>query len=117
MSVENSGGATGKGWLPGQSGNPGGRPKGIAALAREHKDKALAVLVEAMDDADGRVRIAAAREVLDRGFGKPITMTADVSNKLDDMDDDAIDAALDAIRSVIRTRGDAGTDQGPATAH
>lgn len=29
----------------GVSGNPGGRPKGIAALAREHKDKALDVLV------------------------------------------------------------------------
>lgn len=117
MTVENSGGATGKGWMPGQSGNPGGRPKGIAALAREHKDKALSVLVAAMDDDDGRVRIAAAREVLDRGFGKPVAMTADVSNKLDDLDDDAIDAALDAIRSVIRTRSDADQNEGPATTH
>ena len=100
---------------PGQTGNPGGRPKGIAALAREHKDKALQVLVEALDEDDGRIRIAAAREILDRGFGKAVVMTADVSDKLDDMDDDAIDAALDAIRSVIKDRNapdqNAGTPQ------
>lgn len=30
-----TGGATGKGWKPGQSGNPGGRPKGLAAAVRE----------------------------------------------------------------------------------
>ena len=32
---------------PGKTGNPGGRPKGIAAKAREHTDKALDVLVAA----------------------------------------------------------------------
>jgi len=37
---------------PGQSGNPGGRPKGIAAKAREHTDKAVEVLVAALDEAD-----------------------------------------------------------------
>jgi hypothetical protein len=99
------------------TGNPGGRPKGIAALAREHKDKALSVLVEAMDDDDGRVRIAAAREILDRGFGKSVVMTADVSDKLDDMDDDAIDAALDAIRSVIKDRNASSEDAGKAQTH
>lgn len=29
------GGVTGKGFLPGQSGNPGGRPKGLVSLVRE----------------------------------------------------------------------------------
>lgn len=90
---------------PGASGNPGGRPKGIAALAREHKDKAVQVLVDGMDSKDQRVQIAAAREILDRGFGKPVTMSADVTDRLDDLDDDAIDTALNAIRSVIADRG------------
>lgn len=40
MAVQNNGlgtrtgGITGRGFLPGQSGNPGGRPKGLAAAAR-----------------------------------------------------------------------------------
>ena len=55
---------------PGRSGNPGGRPKGIAALARAHTDKAVQVLVDGMDSTDERVKIAAAKEILDRGYGK-----------------------------------------------
>ena len=101
----------------GQSGNPGGRPKGIAALAREHKDKALEVLVAGLDNADAKVQIAAAREILDRGYGKPVTMTADVSDRLDDLDDDALISALDAIRHVIRSGDKAGEGTGPQTAH
>ena len=59
---------------PGQSGNPGGRPKGeakVRAAAREHTDTALGVLVSAMADEDVRVRIKAAEVILDRGWGKP----------------------------------------------
>ena len=102
---------------PGQSGNPGGRPKGIAAKAREHTDKALDVLVSALDDADTRVQIAAAKEILDRGFGKPVTMTADVSKRLDDMDDASLDTAIDALRAAIGSSDDAGTREGTQTAH
>ncbi|WP_245514670.1 MULTISPECIES: DUF5681 domain-containing protein, partial [unclassified Mesorhizobium] len=86
---------------PGQSGNPGGRPKGIAAKAREHADRAVEVLAEALDDDDTKTRIAAAKEILDRGFGKALTMTADVSNKLDDLNDDAIDSAIAVLRAAI----------------
>lgn len=59
---------------PGQSGNPGGRPKGEARVrdaAREHTDAALNVLVEAMTDPDKRIAIKAAEVLLDRGWGKP----------------------------------------------
>lgn len=59
---------------PGQSGNPGGRPKGEAKVreaAREHTEAALAVLVGALSDEDARVRIKAAETLLDRGWGKP----------------------------------------------
>ena len=99
MSVQKSGGVTGKGWVKGQSGNPGGRPKGIGKLAREHGDKALDVLVAALADDDGRVRIAAAREILDRGYGKPVTMTADVTNRLEELDDDFLEAAIAQLRA------------------
>lgn len=102
---------------PGVSGNPGGRPRGIAAIAREHKDKAVSVLVEGMGDDDAKVRIAAAREILDRGFGKPVTMSADVTDRLDDLDDDAIDAALTAVRDVIASRGEADADPDSPTRH
>ena len=86
---------------PGKSGNPGGRPKGIAAKAREHTDKALAVLVAAMDDSDARVRIAAANSILDRGYGKPVAMTADVTKRLDDWEDDELDTAIDGIKAAL----------------
>lgn len=59
---------------PGQSGNPGGRPKGeakVRAAAREHTETAIAVLVASMADEDARVRISAAQALLDRGWGKP----------------------------------------------
>lgn len=117
MAVENNGGITGKGWLPGQSGNPGGRPKGIAAIAREHTDKAVQVLVEGMESADERVKLAAAKEILDRGYGKAPVFTADLTGKLDDLDDNALDAALSAIRDAIRAGSEDGSGKGKATAH
>jgi hypothetical protein len=60
----------------GKSGNPGGRPKEIAdlkALARVHTELALKVLVDIIKDKQrsGNARVAAAREILDRGYGKP----------------------------------------------
>lgn len=59
---------------PGQSGNPSGRPKvagKVKELARVHTEEAIAVLVAALSDDNGRTRIAAAEALLDRGYGKP----------------------------------------------
>ena len=71
---------------PGQSGNPGGRPKGEAKIreaAREHTDAALGVLVTALGDEDARVRLKAAEVILDRGWGKPAqTIGGDPENPL-----------------------------------
>lgn len=61
-------------FVKGQSGNPGGRPKGEAKVreaAQAAGPKALAVLVDALKDDDARVRIKAAEILLDRGFGRP----------------------------------------------
>jgi hypothetical protein len=62
-------------WKPGQSGNPSGLSKeafALAAAARERLNLALAALDRAVVCGDSRVEIVAARELLDRGFGKPI---------------------------------------------
>jgi hypothetical protein len=60
---------------PGEpSRNPSGRPKkdyDLAAMAQAHAKKAVEVLVEVMSDvgATPSARVAAASEILDRGFG------------------------------------------------
>ena len=105
------------GFKKGQSGNPGGRPKGIASKAREHGDKALDVLAKALDDDDTKVRITAAKELLDRGYGKPLTMTADVSNRLDDLDDDTLGSAIAALRAAVGASDEADGGTGSQTAH
>ena len=102
---------------PGTTGNPGGRPKGIAAIARQHTDRAVEVLVNAMGSDDERVQIAAAKEILDRGYGKAPVFTADLTKRLDDLDDDALDAAIDAIRDALRNGSAAGDGARPQTTH
>jgi len=62
-------------FVKGQSGNPGGRPKAVmpdgrtlSEAAREHSPQALEVLVKALKDPVAC--FAAAKELLDRGFGR-----------------------------------------------
>lgn len=58
-------------WKPGQSGNPGGRPRVVAdiqALARQHTEAAVRALVAALGSP--RERVAAAQALLDRGYGR-----------------------------------------------
>jgi hypothetical protein len=61
---------------PGNSGNPGGRPKEIAhlkELARQHTPEAIHILAAIMMDAKepAAARVRAAEALLDRGWGKP----------------------------------------------
>jgi hypothetical protein len=60
----------------GQSGNPGGRPRGFAEVhdaARAHSIAAVATLARIATDttAPPAAQVAAANALLDRGWGKP----------------------------------------------
>lgn len=64
-------------FLPGNNANPGGRPKGFAAMIREQTgggkelvDFALKILRSRLEDT--RVRLQAMEWLADRGFGKAV---------------------------------------------
>src|SRR5712671_5404879 len=60
---------------PGQSGNPGGRPKEdgeVRRLAREYCREAIERLVQWMRQGDNpKASVSACQVILDRGFGRP----------------------------------------------
>jgi hypothetical protein len=60
---------------PGQSGNPGGRPKdaSLCLLARAHTQAAIKALVSIMNNlrSPAAARVSAACALLGRGYGKP----------------------------------------------
>jgi hypothetical protein len=65
----------------GQSGNPGGRvgvPAEVRDLPRQHSTEAIERLIHWMKSDDGRISVAAANALLDRGFGRP-TQLIDLS--------------------------------------
>jgi len=58
----------------GQSGNPGGRPKGersVREIAQQHTAAAMETLVAVMQTGKNSERVQAATALLDRGWGKP----------------------------------------------
>lgn len=66
----------GRPFRPGQSGNPGGRPKSLTEfrlVARGHSARALRVLLGIMQSkkASAAARVAAVRELFDRAWGRP----------------------------------------------
>ena len=74
----------------GESGNPGGRPKVLAEvqeLARQHAPSAIVELARlALKAKSETARIAAIRELLDRGYGRPrqaVEVSAPVGDPLD----------------------------------
>src|SRR5512145_1014294 len=59
----------------GESGNPGGRPKLPAEMREIFQSRgfeAAEILVKHLRASDPRVSVAAAKEILDRAYGKPV---------------------------------------------
>jgi hypothetical protein len=89
----------GRPFVKGRSGNPGGRPRvagTLRDLARAHAPEAIEELARlALKAKSETARIAAIRELLDRGYGKPLQFLA--------ADDDAIppDMTADELREDI----------------
>jgi hypothetical protein len=68
-------------WVPGTSGNAGGRPKspdGLRTRLAELSPHAVERLAELLDSAEERVRLEAAKTILDRHLGRP-AIQADIS--------------------------------------
>lgn len=66
-------------WRPGESGNPGGRPRktpdemALVEACRAKAPEAMRVLASLMKAADkDSVRLQAALAILERGFGRPL---------------------------------------------
>jgi hypothetical protein len=65
----------------------------IAARAQDHAAAALAALAAVLDDdeAPAPARISAAEAILNRGFGRPMTMVKVDTNQLDRFTDEQLD--------------------------
>ncbi|MDE2100282.1 MAG: hypothetical protein KGL39_23730 [Patescibacteria group bacterium] len=67
----------GRPFPPGNSANPGGRPKlpedvkHVRELARQYTEQAIEGLLDALQNGSGPAKVAAANALLDRGWGKP----------------------------------------------
>lgn len=65
-------------WKPGQSGNPGGRPRisrEVRELAQAHTVEAIETLVDVCRNGkSGSERVKAANAILDRAAGKPLSV-------------------------------------------
>lgn len=119
------GGKRSTSFKPGQSGNPGGKPKlteparkilaDIKSLAKDASEAAIETLKSVMADtqAPPAARVGAATAILDRGYGKPTqTIDANVSflDKMTDAEQRALLSVLDAIEGD--EAGDSGRTAG-----
>lgn len=92
--------------------------RAIAQVARAAAPRAIAKLEALMDHEDPRVAIDACKHVLDRAIGKPVAMTADVTDRLDEFTDDELDAAIADIKRRLAVTETAGAEErGQASTH
>lgn len=92
--------------------------RNIAAIAREAAPRAIAKLELLINDPDPRVAIQAAAHILDRAVGKPLAMTADITDRLDEFTDDQLDAAISDVSNRIEAaRAAASEEKTPSVTH
>ena len=107
---------------PGQIGNPTGqhgRYREIVRLARDASPRAMAILVQVMDDEteDTRCRLVAIQEILGRAFGKIPAEVKDIAAPALDLEAvpeaklELVIRALEAARDAKRAQAQAG--EGP----
>ncbi len=98
-------------FIPGQSGNPGGRPKsepGFRDACRKLSTKALKALEDILSSkANPQARVAAARVIIEHGHGRAL-QTIETHNE------DRVEntSALDAVRRLMESE-DADKDKEP----
>ncbi len=104
------------GFKKGQSGNPGGlRNKHISDLSREARRYAqlgLSTLVKICRRGTERNQLAAARELLDRGYGRPLQMidASIMRRKLSELSPDEIEALEARLLSDAAADAEAAQD-------
>jgi hypothetical protein len=110
------GGVTGHGFVPGRSGNAGGRPRGLARRVRELVGDDGAAIAEVvlrvmLDERERtRDRLEAARFLADRGWGKAVqTLEVDVPASAPVVDPARLaelsDAELQTMRVLLKKIG------------
>lgn len=95
--------------VKGYSLNPGGRPKGLAALAREKTRDGAELLefwLEIMRDksAHKRDRISASVEIANRGFGRPVDVT--LTKSLDATDPQTSPLTVEQLEALASLSSD-----------
>jgi NAD(P)-dependent dehydrogenase (short-subunit alcohol dehydrogenase family) len=75
--------------------------RNVAAMARELAPRAMAKLEALLASESEAVAKDAAIHILDRAIGKPVAMTADVTDRLDEFDPAAIDAAINDLEARL----------------
>ena len=84
-------------------------------MARELAPDAMAKIGQLIKSDLPNIALAAAQHVLDRAIGRPINMSADVTDRLDEFTDEQLDAAIADLSHRLALAQDAAGEKGTET--